>query len=51
MVLARSTGGITDMYKHTRTNCIKDKGIKSLGHNVRETHLLITAYILGCTSD
>lgn len=28
-VLLRKTGGITDLYKHTRTNYIKDKGIKS----------------------
>lgn len=49
--LLRKTAGITDLYKHTRTNRINDKGIKSLGHSPRETHQLITAYILGCTSD
>ena len=28
-VLARNIRGITDLYKHARTNCIKDKVIKT----------------------
>ena len=35
-VLARNTRGITDLYKHARTNCVKDKGIKTSADNLCE---------------